>query len=174
MMKTVTEQEAYLRLTALCATAEHCPYEMQQKMQRWQLDEPTQARIIARMVKERYIDEERYTRAFVKDKIKYSKWGRRKIAQALWMKRIDESIQQQVLDEIDDEEYLRVLRPLLHSKQRTTHANNIYELNTKLIRFGMGRGFSVDLIKRCLKNAEDVNISDEDEETSDENEGLSF
>jgi|SRR5574344_348084 regulatory protein len=162
-MKIITEQEAYLKLTALCATAEHCPYEMQQKMQRWQIDAPTQASIIARMIEERYIDEERYARAFVKDKILYSKWGRRKIAQALWMKHIDEHIQQQVLDDVDDEEYLRVLRPLIRSKQRSTRAESTYELNTKLIRFGMSRGFSVDLIKRCLQDADDVDISDEDE-----------
>ena len=115
------------------------------------------------MIEERYIDEERYARAFVKDKILYSKWGRRKIAQALWMKHIDEHIQQQVLDDVDDEEYLRVLRPLIRSKQRSTRAESTYELNTKLIRFGMSRGFSVDLIKRCLQDADDVDISDEDE-----------
>ena len=95
----MTEQEAYLHLAALCAQAEHCQQEMRDKMRRWELDETVQNRIIDRLIKERYVDDERYARAFVKDKIRYNKWGRRKVQQALWMKRIDADVQQRVLDE---------------------------------------------------------------------------
>lgn len=150
MKKEKTEQEAYLELAALCAQAEHCQQEMRDKMRRWEMDEAVQDRVIGRLVKERYIDEERYTRAFVNDKIRYQKWGRRKIQQALWMKRIDNDIQQRVLDEVDDEEYLDVLRPLLKQKRKTTKAQSDYELNQKLLRFALGRGFTFDIIRQCL------------------------
>ena len=150
MKKEMTEQEAYLRLTALCAQAEHCQQEMRDKMKRWELDETVQNRVIVRLIKERYIDDERYARAFVKDKILYNKWGRRKIQQALWMKRIDDEIQQRVLDEIDDEEYLNVLKPLLKQKRKNTKAESDYELNQKLVRFALGRGFTFDIIRQCL------------------------
>jgi regulatory protein len=103
-----------------------------------------------RLVNERYVDDERYTRAFVKDKVRYNKWGRRKVEQALWQKHIEESIRQQVLDEVDDEEYLSVLRPLLKQKRKTTKAQSDYELNQKLMRFAMGRGFTYDIIRQCL------------------------
>ena len=126
MKKQMTEQEAYLQLAAICAQAEHCEQEMRDKMKRWELDETVQNRIIERLVKERYIDNERYARAFVKDKIRYNKWGRRKVQQGLWMKRIDASIQQQVLDEIDEKEYLDVLRPLLKQKRKSTKASSDY------------------------------------------------
>lgn len=150
MKKEKTEQEAYLELAALCAQAEHCQQEMRDKMRRWEMDEAVQERVIGRLMKERYIDEERYTRAFVNDKIRYQKWGRRKIQQALWMKRIDNDIQQRVLDEVDDEEYLDVLRPLLKQKRKTTKAQSDYELNQKLLRFALGRGFTFDIIRQCL------------------------
>ena len=150
MKKEKTEQEAYLELAALCAQAEHCQQEMRDKMRRWEMDEAVQERVIGRLVKERYIDEERYTRAFVNDKIRYQKWGRRKIQQVLWMKRIDNDIQQRVLDEVDDEEYLDVLRPLLRQKRKTTKAQSDYELNQKLLRFALGRGFTFDIIRQCL------------------------
>ena len=150
-MKQKTEQDAYLTLAALCAQAEHCQYEMTEKMRRWELDEEVQARIMQRLVKERYIDDERYARAFVKDKVRYNKWGRRKVEQALWQKHIDEDIRQQVLDEVDDEEYIRILKPLLQQKRRSTKAANDYELNQKLMRFAMGRGFTFDIIRQCLK-----------------------
>lgn len=156
-MKVTTEQEAFLQLAALCARSEHCQYEMTEKMRRWELGDDLQARVIARLVSERYVDDERYARAFVKDKIIYNKWGRRKIEQALWQKRIDEDIRQQVLDEVDNEEYLSVLRPLLKQKRRTTKANSDYEMNQKLMRFALGRGYTFDLIRQCL----DIDDADE-------------
>ena len=156
MKKNITEQEAFLQLAALCAQAEHCEQEMRDKLKRWELDTAATDRIIARLQKERYIDDARYARAFVKDKIRYNKWGRRKVEQALWQKRIADDIRQQVLGEIDENEYLDVLRPLLKQKRRTTKAENDYALNQKLVRFALGRGFTFDLIRQCL----DVNDDD--------------
>ena len=164
MKKEMTEQEAYLQLAALCAQAEHCEQEMRDKMRRWELDETVQNRIVDRLIKERYVDDERYARAFVKDKIRYNKWGRRKVQQALWMKRIDADIQQRVLDEIDEKEYLDVLRPLLKQKRKSIKAESDYELNQKLLRFALGRGFGFDIIRQCL----DVGEEDYSEDMADE------
>ena len=161
MKKEMTEQEAYLQLAALCAQAEHCQQEMRDKMKRWEIDEIVQNRIISRLVKERYIDDERYARAFVKDKIRYNKWGRRKVQQALWQKRIDDDIQRRVLDEIDEKEYLDVLRPLLKQKRKTIKAQSDYELNQKLMRFALSRGFTFDIIRQCIDVEEEPDFIDE-------------
>ena len=161
MKKEMTEQEAFLQLAALCAQAEHCEQEMRDKLKRWDIDESAQDRIIQRLIRERYIDNERYARAFVKDKIRYNKWGRRKVQQALWLKRIDKDIQQRVLDEIDEKEYLDVLRPLLKQKRKTTKAESDYELNQKLVRFALGRGFTFDIIRQCLDVDEEMEEYDE-------------
>jgi len=160
MKKEMTEQEAYLQLAALCAQAEHCEQEMRDKMRRWELDETVQNRIVDRLIKERYVDDERYARAFVKDKIRYNKWGRRKVQQALWMKRIDADIQQRVLDEIDEKEYVDILRPLLKQKRKTTKAENDYELNRKLVRFALSRGFDFSIIRQCM-DVEEEDFSDD-------------
>ena len=159
-MKQKTEQEAYLTLTALCASAEHCQWEMKEKMRRWELSDEAQARIMERLVKERYVDDERFARAFVKDKVRYNKWGRHKVEQALWQKHIDETIRQQVLDEVDDDDYLQVLRPLLQQKRRSTKASSDYELNMKLIRFAISRGFTMDIIKQCINVDDDAEFMD--------------
>ena len=145
-----SENDAYLTLAALCAQAEHCQWEMLEKMRRWELPEEEQARVMQRLVSERYVDDERYARAFVKDKVRYNKWGRRKVEQALWQKHIDDDIRQRVLDEVDDSEYLAVLKPLLQQKRRSTKAANDYELNQKLVRFAVSRGFTFDIIRQCL------------------------
>ena len=150
MKKEMTEQEAFLQLATLCANAEHCQHEMLEKMRKWELPEAVRARVMARLISERYVNDERYARAFVKDKIRYNKWGRRKVQQALWMKRINDDIQQRVLDDIDDAEYLTVLKPLLKQKTKSIKAENDYERNQKLIRFALGRGFTFDIIRQCL------------------------
>ena len=164
MKKEKTEEEAFLQLAALCANAEHCQYEMLEKMKRWELSEEAQARVMAQLIEERYVDDRRYARAFVKDKIRYNKWGRRKVQQGLWMKRIDKEIQDEVLNEIDEKEYLDVLKPLLKQKRKSIKANSDYELNQKLVRFAYGRGFTFDIIRQCL----DVSDIDEDEFEDDE------
>lgn len=166
MKKDMTEQEAFLQLAALCAQAEHCQQEMRDKMRRWELDETAQNRIIDRLIKERYVDDERYARAFVKDKIRYNKWGRRKVQQALWQKHIDADIQQRVLDEIDEKEYLDILRPLLKQKRKSIRAASDYELNQKLARFALSRGFTFDIIRQCL----DVDDESEYSEYSEDSE----
>ena len=164
MKKEKTEEEAFLQLASLCANAEHCQYEMLEKMKRWELSDEAQARVMARLIEERYVDDRRYARAFVKDKIRYNKWGRRKVQQGLWMKCIDKDIQDEVLDEIDEKEYLNVLKPLLKQKRKSIKANSDYELNQKLVRFAYGRGFTFDIIRQCL----DVSDIDEDEFEDDE------
>ena len=161
MKKEITEQEAYLQLAALCAQAEHCEQEMRDKMKRWEIDTAVQDRVLQRLIEERYIDNERYARAFVKDKIRYNKWGRRKVQQALWMKHIDLDIQQRVLDEIEEKEYLDVLRPLLKQKSKSIKADSDYELNQKLVRFALSRGFTFDIIRQCIDVDEEMDYADE-------------
>lgn len=152
MKKTITPEEAYIKLSALCASAEHCSGEMIEKMQRWEIPAKDQARIVEELIEKQFIDDERYCRAFVKDKIIYNKWGRRKIEQALYMKHIDKGIQQRVLDEIDPSEYVEILRQLLQQKAKSIKAANDYERTQKLMRFAMQRGFTMDIIHQCIND----------------------
>ena len=132
------EAKALSTLAALCAKAEYCTGDMDDKMRRWGLDEEARQRVIDYLVSHQYVDNERYCRAFVNDKVKYNHWGRNKIAQALWQKRVPE------------EDYIEVLRPMLKAKWPTIKADTDYERSMKLIRFAMGRGFELDTIKKAL------------------------
>ncbi len=155
--KEMTGQQAYSRLTALCARSEHCQQEMLEKMRQWGISEEEQAEVMARLISERYIDDERFTRAFVNDKIRYNKWGRRKVEQALWQKHIDKDIANRVLNEIDDEEYLSILKPLLKQKRRSIKADDNRQERIKLVKFALSRGFTMDIIRQC------IDVEDEDE-----------
>ena len=146
----MTEEQALCKLTALCSQAEYCQGDMLRKMEQWGLDEGTQQRIMDYLLREGYVDDSRYCRCFVEDKIKYNGWGRRKIEQALYAKRVDRSVYGPVLDDVADEQYVEVLRPLLAQKWRGITARNDYERAMKLIRFAMGRGYSYDIIKQSI------------------------
>ena len=125
-MKTeITEQEALSRLAALCSRGEHSSGEMIEKMRRWQLDEMVQARILERLVHDKYVDDERFARAFIHDKLRYNHWGRRKIEQALWQKGVDRDVYAPLLDAVSDEDYLAELRPLLRQKSRSVKADAV-------------------------------------------------
>ena len=152
--KPMTEEQALARLTALCASAEHCTGEMIDKMTKWEIPEEAQARIMEHLVSNKYVDDERYCRAFVHDKMEYNHWGRRKIEQALYVKHVDKAIQTKVLDEIPDSNFIDILRPLLDQKRRQTRADNDYEMNIKLMRFAASRGFTIDQIRQCIEEVD--------------------
>jgi regulatory protein len=146
----LNEQQAFQKLAALCARGEHCQHDMTEKMRQWDVDEEAQARVMQKLVGERYVDDERYTRAFVHDKIAYNQWGRRKIEQALWLKHVERSIVNSVLNEVDDEEYVSVLRPLMKQKMKSITGRNDYERSMKLIKWAVGRGFTMSVIRQCI------------------------
>lgn len=149
-MKEMTEENALDKLAAMCAKSEHCEWEMRQKMLRWGLDNDAQDRIINYLVDNRFIDPERYCRAFIEDKIEFDRWGRRKIEFALRQKHIDSSVFGPLLDEVDDDRYIEQLRPMVEQKWRTIHAGSDYERAQKLIRWAISRGYDIDTVKQAL------------------------
>ena len=81
----MTEQQAQLRLASLCAKGEHCTQEMLEKLRKWEIEEDAQARIMAYLTEHHFIDDSRFCEAFVKDKIQYNGWGRRKVFPAVFL-----------------------------------------------------------------------------------------
>ncbi len=160
-MKEVTEQEALFRLTALCSQGEHCTWEMTEKMRRWGLDAEAQARIIKYLTDERYIDETRYCRAFIRDKVRHNKWGRLKVEQALMAKRVSRDVYLPVLNETADTDYLDVLRGLLQARRRQLGGMSDYEQRGRLVRYAMSRGFTFDIIRQCL-DVDDLDVEEGD------------
>lgn len=146
----MTEEQVLNKLTTLCARGEHCQQEMLDKMRKWEIEEDVQARVMEYLLKEKFIDEERYTRMFVEEKIKFNKWGRKKLEQALYMKRIPRSIYAPILDDVDEDNYEEILRPLLEAKRKSVTGKSEYEIRGKLIRFALSRGFDMDTILSVL------------------------
>lgn len=146
----MTKEQIISKLTTACARAEHCKDDMIRRMQRWQVDESLQQEVISYLVREKYIDEERYTRFFINDKVKYNRWGRRKVEQALYFKHIPREVYEPLLDEVASEDFEEVLLPLLKNKEKNLKYANDYERRMKLLRFAMQRGFSYEQADKCI------------------------
>ena len=146
----MTKEQVLYKLTSLCARAEYCQHDMLEKMRKWEVNSVDKAEIMEYLLREKYVDEERYARHFISDKLRFNKWGRRKVEQALYMKRIPESIYRPILDEQCDEDYEVILMPLLRNKLRTVKGKNSYDIRNKIIRFALSRGFETDLVLKAV------------------------
>lgn len=150
-MKQLSETEMLHRAAAYCSAGERCIQDVQKKIEAAGLSKEESDRIIDRLVKEKFIDESRFGRSFVNDKLRFNKWGRIKISYELQKKRIPASIREEVLDSIDEQEYHEILFALLKSKQKATRGKDERDVYNKLFRFAAGRGFDSRDTTRCLK-----------------------
>lgn len=143
--------EALSAAAGYCSLAEHCRSEVVDKLKRFELTPDEQATLIKRLTDEGYLNESRYVKAFVKDKFRFSKWGRIKIRYALRQKGLSSTLTDEGLLEIAEEDYREMLSDLLRQKKRSVKANSPYELRGKLLRFAAGRGFELDLAGAVLR-----------------------
>lgn len=152
----IDAKEALARLSAYCSVAERCRADVEEKLFRWGLDGDAVESIVLALEKDRFLDEKRYCCAFIRDKYLFARWGKVKIGQALRAKHIASDVYALLLDEVVEEsDYLSGLRALLASKRRSIRAANTREMEGKLIRFALGRGFEMDDIRRCMDISEE-------------------
>ena len=90
--KKEDESKAFNRMAGLCAKREYCVFDIKTKLMRSDIETESVERIIEQLKKEKYIDELRFARSFINDKIRFNKWGKIKIDFALKQKRIPQSI----------------------------------------------------------------------------------
>lgn len=161
-MEPITEAEMLRRAAAYCSTAERCIQDVQKKIQAAGLTPEEGERIIARLLREKFIDEARFTGYFVNDKLRFNKWGRIKIAYELHKRNIPAPIRSEALERIDEKEYEDILLALLKAKKKSVKGKDERDIYTKLLRFAAGRGFESREAIRCLKQLFKGNDYEED------------
>ena len=146
----MTESEGKTLAERYCSGAEHCCLEVRQMLERRKAESTDIERIIKFLIKEGYIDESRYAAAFVHDKVRFAKWGRAKIAQALWQKRIPAGMADAALASIDEDEYMAALKDVVASRYRQTKGATEYERKIKTMKSVCSRGYEPALVRRVL------------------------
>jgi regulatory protein len=94
----------------------------------------------------------------VHDKVRFAKWGRAKIAQALWQKRIPAGVADEALASIDEDEYMAALKDVVASRYRQTKGATEYELKIKTMKSVCSRGYEPALVRRVLSMSDTPDI----------------
>ena len=127
------KEELYKKISKYCAYQERCRSEVRTKLRQSGASPQSIEAILARLEQEGYLDEERFARAYVRGKFRINGWGRLKIQNGLRAKLIDSSlIETAIKEEINEEEYIELLKKILASKGQQT---------------AFSRGFEPSLIK---------------------------
>ena len=150
MSAKITPEQALSRLQRLCSRAEKCVADVHRKLLEWEVAPSEAAKIIAQLQAGGFVDERRYARAFVHDKITLSQWGVLKIRKALKDKKIDEKIIREALGGIDKLTQEQTLARLLSHKNKRLKPVSSAERKVKLLRFAMGRGFEYEMAIRAV------------------------
>ena len=150
--KAITIENAMTKAASLCAGCEQCSPDIIKKLTHWGLSADGIHKVVSELKRLRFLDDERFVRAYAHDKLHFSGWGKRKITQGLWAKRLPRDIIEQAFDDIEDDEYKTIAVKVIKSK--IPHINEglqSYEGKMKLLRFGVQRGFEVALIAAIIK-----------------------
>ena len=157
----LTAAQAMNRAAALCARSEQAPGDIREKLARWGLNSGDAETVLRQLTKQGFIDEERYARAFVKDRFAFNGWGRIKIAHQLRQKGIPAAIIEEAMAVIDDGQYRERLTELLHAKWRTVKSREPRAAWAAMMRFAASRGFETGIASECVKRV--TRIDDQDD-----------
>src|ERR1035437_7695009 len=144
----INYRQALTKAMAMCSQSERCRFDIVAKLRQWELSEEEIAEAIDYLVKEHFLDEERFVRFYVNDKLRFNKWGKVKLTYMLRQKQIPENIIRESLDQINNDLYLKTLRNLLVSKVKSIKGSSGYERKGKLAVFAQSHGFEAELAFR--------------------------
>jgi regulatory protein len=150
MAENMLLNAALNKAMASCAEREWCYSDMSKKLTLWGIKGDDIEKILNRLTGGGFIDEERYSVAFARDRFRHSRWGRIKIGSALKMKRIPEELIRNALDSIDDTEYLDLLKSIIEKQRKSIKAKNQYDLKGKLLRHCLSKGFESHMVYDLL------------------------
>ena len=158
--KAKTPEQALAALMRLAARAERSSGDALRLMQRWGVEPAERRKVLQRLIETKFIDDRRYASAFVRDKLRFSGWGAYKIKAALRAKGVAaEIIDEALAEETDTTAMNDRLVTMLERKARNTKYKTVYELKTKLLRYGASLGYDfetvADAAAQILKNQND-------------------
>jgi len=134
----------------LCSRNEMCSFDIEEKLRRWELEESEIKSILSSLIDEHFIDDERFVRAYVNDKLKFNHWGRVKIKYMLKAKQLKGEVVETIFNEIDDKLYKSIISDEIKKKLPKIKAKSDFERNAKLASYMASRGFEPDLVFKYI------------------------
>ncbi len=144
--KSYTFDEIKQKLVNYCVYQDRCHAEVEQKMREFLLIDEAKEEIILFLLKENYLNEERFTRSYIRGKFYIKHWGKTKIKMNLKQKQISERLINSCFDEIDDADYEKTIRKIFDDYYTKQTGLKEYQKKTKTIKYLMNKGFEYEKI----------------------------
>ena len=144
-MTTYSFLEAKQKLEVLCAYQERCSFDLEKKMKSWNLDAEDRGQLLAHLIENNFLNEERYAEAFVSGKVNIKRWGRIKIRQHLKQKFISDYSIKKAMASIDEDLYVNNINHLSLKKYESLQGSNNYQKKVKIFRYLASKGYEQDL-----------------------------
>jgi len=132
-----------------CAYQERCLFDVQKKLESWMVSEEVSKKVLKELVKEGFLNEERFASVFATGKLRHNKWGKNKIIYALRQKQVPDIYIQIAVDSLDEEEYLGVLKTVISANQ--TPETQSYKDQAELVAYAQQKGFQPILAWKVVK-----------------------
>lgn len=134
-----------------CDYQERSQQELRDKLYEWGLHKNEVEQVIASMIEEGCLNEERFAIAFAGGKFRIKQWGRIKIKLALKQKKVSDYCIRKALAQINDAEYEKALLKVLGGYGKKFAERNPLKRNYRLAQYAMSRGFEPELVWGVLK-----------------------
>ena len=149
--KPLSPDQVLDKMAKYCAYQERCVKDVKDKLKTYDIAEKEKNIILEYLLDNRFVNDERFAKSFVRGKVNQSGWGVNKIRFHLIQKGIDKDIIEEALGQTDEETYRQRLIEILKAKAKTAKAASDYEKKRKLAAYAMQKGFEGSLIWEVLK-----------------------
>lgn len=148
--KHLTKEQALQKLKHYCAYQERCHSEVKEKLYSLGVWKKVHDEIIAMLIEENYLNEERFAIAFAGGKWRVKQWGRVKIKYDLKQKQVSDYCINKALKQIDEVDYLAVLDRLAKEKYASLKNEQYLVRKKKTMDYLIGRGFEASLVNERI------------------------
>ena len=149
--KPLTPDQVLDKMAKYCAYQERCVKDVKDKLKTYDIPQESKDEIIDYLLDNRFVNDERFARSFVRGKVNQSGWGVNKIRFHLMQKGIDKDVIDEAFGQTDEEVYKQKLIDILKAKSKTVKAETDFERKRKLAAFAMQKGFEGSLVWEVLK-----------------------
>lgn len=154
MSKTssLTQEQGLQKLKYYCSYQERCHSEVISKLYELGVYKKEHDEIIATLIQENYLNEERFAIQFAGGKFRLKQWGKVKIKYELKGKQVSEYCIKKALATIPTADYLQAAQKLFDAKNKTLKSEkNIFIKKRKLQDYLLQKGYELQLINELQK-----------------------
>ncbi len=148
--KYLTKEQALQKLKHYCAYQERCHAEVKEKLYNLGVWKKEHDEIIATLIEENYLNEERFAIAYAGGRFRIKQWGRVKIKYELKQKQVSEYCIKKALKQIEEEDYLKTLQKLANQKYASLKSEQHLIRKKKTMDYLLAKGFEIELVRGVL------------------------